>query len=209
MTDISQPTWPDILDRLLDKRLRGVHTSAPGKIVSYDATTQTASVQLVIKAETAKDTFEETPPLTDVPVLHLRGSSFFVHIPLEKGDPVYVHFSEQDPAQYFDTKVVTEPPLKRRHGLYAWAIPAGLTKLDPLPPTVASSSKMVLGDVTGTVIAIDSTGVEIGALTGAAFLAKSAELLAWAANVNASLNALGAPVAALPATVATTKTKGF
>lgn len=52
-----------------------------------------------------------------------------------------------------------------------------------------------------------TTSVNVGG-AGSASLAKSTELLAWAANVNAALNGLGAPIAPMSSTVATTKAKG-
>lgn len=50
-------------------------------------------------------------------------------------------------------------------------------------------------------------GADLGG-TASVPLAKAADLIVWAANVNASLNTLGAPIAALSPTVATTLTKG-
>lgn len=87
----------DTLQSFLDSRLTDVHTSIPGKIVSYNPDTERASVQPVIKVRRKVNEgiiTVEIPPIENVPVMMFHTKYFRLKVPLEKGDGVEIIFSE-------------------------------------------------------------------------------------------------------------------
>lgn len=177
---ISDPELPEIIFAAVDRRLRGVHTALPAKVVSYDVATQTAKVEISVKLEIRPGEYEQPPPLEEVPVLWPRGGGYYVHLPLAAGDCVLLVFSEQDPSEWYTQEEVTEPPLTKRHGLYPFAIPgaAPLSKAIASPPEGAT-----LGKEGGASVTVTGSNVALGSPTAADFVA-------LATKVDANFNAL-------------------
>lgn len=86
----------DILDGFFDARLKAVHTSLPGKIVSYSGhTTRKAVVKLSIKFRMLNGDILDIPPIDNVPVIFPGSKKFQLLFPLEKDDGCMVLFSEE------------------------------------------------------------------------------------------------------------------
>jgi hypothetical protein len=102
-----EPTNPEIIEAAVDRRLKGVHTAMLGEIVSYD---YTCSATLATQLDG-----QEVEALEDVPVV-VPGA-------WEAGDPVLLVFSEEDCSAWLTSGAVAAAPSKRRHGLYAVAVP--------------------------------------------------------------------------------------
>lgn len=109
-----EPSWNETLDRVINARLRSVHTSLPGTIRSYDADEQTAQVELAVQIEGPGGAYERCPPLADVPVLHPGAWA--------AGDRCLVVFAEEDPSKWWATGSVEAPAVQQRHGLHATCI---------------------------------------------------------------------------------------
>lgn len=98
------PSLPEIIEAGNDRRLRGTHTACVGTFVSYSAATYEATVQ-------PQDLDGVTPdPIEDVPVC-IPGA-------WAAGDPCLIVFSEEE----FGPELASTGN-KRRHGLYAVAVP--------------------------------------------------------------------------------------
>ncbi len=65
-------------DNLRDYTQRSMYTALPGKVHTYDASKQTAEVQV--------QTDTEAPILPSVPVIWPRGGNGYLHFPLQAGD---------------------------------------------------------------------------------------------------------------------------
>lgn len=96
------PTLAELIEMAMEKRLLDVHTALPGRVEKYDATTQKADIKPMLKEPLVVDgdddvsiEVESLPVITDVPVGWPRGGGFFLHLPIEKGDPVLLVFSER------------------------------------------------------------------------------------------------------------------
>ena len=100
--------------------LKRVHTSLPGVVVAYDAAARRARVQpavdlLLSPPDNPTADFGALIPLPkpvilDVPVIHLSGGGYTVHVPLAAGDPVMLLFAERDIAA-FKLTLETGPPI--------------------------------------------------------------------------------------------------
>ncbi len=109
----------------------------PAKVESFDADTQTVSVQPQIKrrlrAEDGTITFERLPVITKVPVVYMRAGGYFFYAPLEKGDYVVLHFVDYSMDEWFEQGREAEPSFSHSHELTdCFAVPGGYPKTGKL-----------------------------------------------------------------------------
>lgn len=87
----------DVFQAFIESRLADVHTSIPGKFISYDEKTGLAKVQPTVRLK-RKINDEiitiDIPPIDNAPVLMLSTSSFILEFPIKKGDGCAIFFSE-------------------------------------------------------------------------------------------------------------------
>lgn len=99
----------DSVRRLERKIGLAIHVSAPGVLVSYDATTQIGSVQLgfmlVPATESPVPTPVPIPPLPMVRVIQPKGATHFDHSPLAVGDSGLVLFTDRCLDLWYKTAV--------------------------------------------------------------------------------------------------------
>jgi hypothetical protein len=119
----------EVIRLALDTRQRNMHTALPGAIVSYDAGTQTASIDLLVElsvpSRSKGHAYERIPTLHGVPIGHPRGGGFVMHFPLVPGDHVWVMFSERSLDEVIKNGSRSQPRDLRMHNLsFAYAIPA-------------------------------------------------------------------------------------
>jgi hypothetical protein len=79
----------------IEGRLKDLHTCMPGIIVSFDASTQTASVQPAIQRIFTERGAVNLPVCVDVPVAFPGGGDFFLTFPVKAGDECILLFSER------------------------------------------------------------------------------------------------------------------
>lgn len=138
-----EPDMTELLREVIESRLADVHTSIPGRVVSYDASTQTADVEIVIfradQAETGEVVHEAYPVVPNVPVAWPSGGGYSLQLPLAAGDGVWLVFSEAAVANWRDTGDVSPPGDLDRHDLsYPIAIPGARHKGQALPATTSA-----------------------------------------------------------------------
>jgi hypothetical protein len=119
----------EVIRLALDSRQRNVHTALPGTVVTYDAATQTASIDLLIEiaipSRSKGHVYEQIPTLHGVPIGHPRGGGYVMHFPLVAGDHVWVMFSERSLDEVIKNGRRSQPRDLRMHNLsFAYAIPA-------------------------------------------------------------------------------------
>lgn len=87
----------DVFQSFIDSRLSDIHTSMPGKIVSYDESTNRATVLPLVKWQRKINNNLITidiPPIENVPVVFFRTTAFYLKFPIKKNDGCIIHFSE-------------------------------------------------------------------------------------------------------------------
>jgi hypothetical protein len=92
------PTLEQILQNAIRKELLDVHTCLPAKIEKYDANTQKANVQILLKRKYEDDTEAvNLPVINSVPVQWVSANQgkAYIHLPLKAGDLGIVVFSER------------------------------------------------------------------------------------------------------------------
>lgn len=101
---------------MIQDMIRDVHTCIPGKIVSFDASKCTGSVQPSGKFKKANGQFVDYPELSNVPVIILQSMSqkATIAFPIKEGDGCFIFFSEQQ-LDYWKNE--REPTTDFRHAL--------------------------------------------------------------------------------------------
>lgn len=140
------PTLGELLNVLRDGIFRDLRVSLPGRIESYDPSTQTADVQPLVgevfDGDDGQPVKYQLPVVTSVPILFQGGGGFRVTFPLAAGDNVLLVFGDRSLDTYLSGGGITNPDTQRRHNLSdAFAIPG-------LHPTNAAWTGAEAGVVT-------------------------------------------------------------
>ena len=141
-SEVDEVEWPEILEALRRKTLQSINCAMPGRIVSYDDATQTATVQVVVQI--AGQTLK---PIEDVPVLWPGGAGGFLHTGLVSGDNVVVLFLDEDFSAWWDSGSISPAVVDDRHGLHAVAFPGLRRAADPLSASTGDTVLGAAGDV--------------------------------------------------------------
>lgn len=139
---MSTPTLTQVIMSGIDKIMTNVHTSMPGRIESYDASTQLAKVKpLLNRKYTTEDQAKELPIISNVPVVFPRTASAFVRLPIKAGDTVLLIFCERSIDRWLDTGGAVDPLDPEKFGLNGAVALAGLyAKADALKANGANNS---------------------------------------------------------------------
>ena len=200
-------TPAETLRRVLDARLADLHTALPGRVRAYDAATQTADIEPMIKrgvptgGEEDEVALETLPVLPSVPVLFPSGGQCFVTFPLAVGDPVLLVFSERETSQFRATGAVSDPGVPTMHGLSgAVAIPCAFGPRSAAL-TGVNSTDLVVGRQGGLAnLTIKSGTAEVGGASDSAALASRVAALETAIGSHTHLYNPGPGAAAATAT---------
>jgi phage baseplate assembly protein gpV len=96
---------------------RGLNTCMPGRVVSYDAGSQRASVQPLLKMRQPDGTEEDTPILNMVPVIWPRSGGASITLPVRSGDGCLVLFCQRSIDEFKSSGDVTIPQDPRQFDL--------------------------------------------------------------------------------------------
>ena len=127
---MAEPTEAEVIRGGIVSWLTDVHTSLPGKVISYDAATQSAAIQPAVQRAIPSDdgwTHVDYPVIPAAKVVWLAGGGSSLQLPLTAGDSVWLLFSEACWAQYRRTGQIAPPGDQRRFDLsYPIALPVQL-----------------------------------------------------------------------------------
>lgn len=177
----------DVFTGAIDATLGKIHTSMPGKVVSYNSLAQTVDVQPMCKRQLftadGEKVYESLPLLPGVPVCFPRGGGYVVTFPLQAGDTVVLVFSEAGLAEFLETGSEAEPWDTRRHHISnAVAIPS----ISPDTAPLASGDNSAR--TAGIVIGKDGANEQIRFASGSIKLgANATDFVALASLVNTNL----------------------
>lgn len=119
MSQIASPVPPNlraVLDAFKQEIFYGFNCHEVGRIVSFNATTQTAAVQIEV-LKIIVDQQVPYPLLTDCPVSVLTGGTATLTMPIKPGDTCLVLFNDRDLDNWFDSGNVVAPNSSRAHSL--------------------------------------------------------------------------------------------
>lgn len=162
------------------RRAKGdVNVSLPGVVVSYDAASQTATIQPVVRQGYLEEDdddlddkvwWEKIPAIPRVPVAHWRAGGFAIHAPLLPGDFVTLVVSDRSIDEFMSTGSRDNTPQDTRR--FDWTDAVAL----PMPPAPSpigdlDANNMHVGNAAARLrftpagqIAIEAGGQELIAL---------------------------------------------
>lgn len=94
-----------------------MNIAMPAKIVSYDHTTQLASIQPLFKRTFADGTVLDLPIIPNVPVQFPRSAKAFIHMPLSEGDACFLLFSQRSLDTWKQSGNIVDPAEDRKFDL--------------------------------------------------------------------------------------------
>ena len=158
MSDLNE--WLDIALKEYGANLR---VCLPGKIVKYDADTEIASVQPLIKRQFYREKTARLPPIiTQVPVIFPRTATSIIRLPVTLGDIVVILFADRAIDNWVTGNGSAKDPISQRlhHTADAFAFVGGYpigkqwkaTNPDALEIQVKSGTKITIGNGTEELI---------------------------------------------------------
>jgi hypothetical protein len=138
MADASQPSPTGNLSEAARAAVAGVNVALPATVVSFDAETQTVSIQVVPcfrRKVGGQVSCYQPPQLHAVPVLFPGAGDYSDTWPLAAGDTGIALFCDRSLDEWKSTAAAsTEPQDQRRHNITdAVFLPAGRSPADPIP----------------------------------------------------------------------------
>jgi hypothetical protein len=156
-----------VMSRVLEQWKRDLRVAMPGKIVSYDAGTQLASVQPQIRREIrqlADDrgrVFDDMPIIPAVPVCFPRFGPWFMSFPIAAGHHCLLIVNDQDLTRWRETGEVGDPYMPSSHHIAdAVAVPGLFPEDDALGS--AHASNLVVGRDGGPQLHITGDDIRAG-----------------------------------------------
>lgn len=113
--DSSYSHLDQVLGFCFRQEMKDVHTSIPGVVESYNAETKRASIQIAMNMLIKRDNLAGNPEsvarpiIQDVPVLHVAGGGYVIHVPLVRGNAVMLLFSERGIERFKERFEVSDP----------------------------------------------------------------------------------------------------
>ena len=195
MADLSTA---EVIRAFVEEQQGGLHVAMPGRIVSYNATTQRASVR-PMTFRRIDETEVALPVIDDVPVCWPRSSTSILSFPLAANDPVWLMVPDRTLDGFRGTGLAVPPDSPRTHDLSdVVCLPAGVWP-DAAPDPRVSATDAVLAGPGASRVTIKPDGSIVIETASSAFLGGSvgAQALALAPVVDAQLQALAVALAAL------------
>ncbi|WP_368648966.1 Gp138 family membrane-puncturing spike protein [Castellaniella ginsengisoli] len=114
--------------------MKGVCTSVPGHVLTFDPDQQRAQVRIGVQTVTAGGAVIQPPPIIDAPVLFAGGTQFATIHQIDPGDEGLILFSQRCVDAWKQTGGVAQNPLARFHDTHdAFFIPG----FRPLPTRIS------------------------------------------------------------------------
>lgn len=114
--------------------MKGVYTSVPGHILTYDPALQRAQVRIGLQRVDVNGVASDPPVIDDVPVLFLGGTQYSVTHQVNPGDEGLILFSQRCVDGWKQTGGIANNPLARFHHTHdAFFIPG----FRPLPTRIS------------------------------------------------------------------------
>lgn len=134
----------EVLDSFFAAKMESVHTSLPGRIVSYEGhKTRRAIVQPMVRLELGTGPVLEIPPIQGVPVIFPSTEDCEMLFPIKPDSGCLILFTEAGIGRYLSGKgEMQDPDDQTRHSLTDAVCLPGLFPWKKVPKTKAPADAM-------------------------------------------------------------------
>jgi len=180
-TQSRTPTLEEVLRAALNSRIMDLHVALPGRVESYDLENQAVDVKPLLKrtflTAEGEDISESLPVIPSVPVLFQRAGGFFLSLPIQKGDFVFLIFNERSIDKWITgSGEETDPVDTRMHSLSdAVAFPCFYPFSESISD--AHADNLVIGKDSGPQAHFKASEIHIGAENASDFAAQAQKTL--------------------------------
>lgn len=161
----------ELIDTFLKELNANFHVCLPGRILNYNADTQIASVQPLIKRLFYRETAAQIPPvINQVPIVFPRTATSFIRLPVSKDDIVLIIFTDRAIDNWVTGNGEPKDAISQRmhHINDAFAIPGGYpigkqwkaTNPNALEVQVKPGTKITIGNGNDELIALAYTAFQ-------------------------------------------------
>lgn len=175
MSDRS-PTLAEVIRAGITFELEGVNTSVPGVVTRYDAATQEADVQPLVKAayldEAGARVSVALPVIPSCPVYFPGARGMALVFGIEPGDTGLLVFSQASLDKWLARGGLVDPGLDHRHNLSDAVFFAGLRPFSAALEGAPSDARVMLGQPSGTRVEVVEGQVRLGGDSGLAAVAR-------------------------------------
>ena len=165
-----------VIKDALKQHSHDLRVALPGIINSFDATTQTANVQVTIREQVldvdGSPTSVEFPLLLDVLLVVPRAGGFSLTLPVTAGDECLVVFADMCIDAWWQSGGVQEQATKRRHNLSdgfailgPWSQPRKLVNYSSTSAQLRSDDGQTLVDLKSGQVTVKASTVQVNAQT--------------------------------------------
>lgn len=148
---------PDAIRWAILYQLNNVHTALPGQIISYDYTTQKASIQPTLNKVWNDATSVQLPVLENVPIIFQESGGASLTFPINPGDTCLLICVERSLDEWLTNGGLVNPKDPRKFDLSDMVAIMGLKPFNSVFPTRSNNTDLVL-QYAGSSITITSTG---------------------------------------------------
>lgn len=145
-SSVAEPDLAALLLALKADVMASINCHEVGRIVSFDAASQTARVALLVLRMVGSEA-KACPILVDVPVFVPAGGSARLTMPVAAGDSCLVLFSDLDIDNWFESGAQAAPNSPRLHSLAdGFALVGFRSRANPIPDYSATDAELRNGD---------------------------------------------------------------
>lgn len=147
---LKQPSLYDVLKKLQTSMLINLHCVKIGQIQTYNATTFSASIQIMWKRVMADGTTAPYPILVNCPVVTMQGGGASLQFPIAAGDQCLVMFADRNIDSWFQNGGAQAPFDGRLHDISDAVAIVGLnySASTAIAPISSTEARLILSDGT-------------------------------------------------------------
>lgn len=152
-----------VLQFAMMKFLQKTDDMLPAKIIAYDASTNTASVQPLITVITTNNQIVNRAQVASVPVFQVSAGGFIIRFPIKPGDLGWIKANDRDISFFKQTNTMSPPNTQRKHS-FEDAIFIPQTAWSNVSIDGGDTDNLVIQNYAGTVkISLSSDSIVIDA----------------------------------------------
>lgn len=153
-----------VLDKWVDRRLEGVHTSMPAKIISYEFSSRKATVLPLVNLRMASGDLLEMPAIDAVPVMFPCSHGWSLIGPIKEGDLGLLLVTESSLGNWLNGQgQQVDPEDETRFSLQDAVFLPGMYPFSAIPSQPGAENELALATPNGSLIIREDGSIAVEA----------------------------------------------